>query len=93
MAGLLRLFEIPAPPTPREAKKGERGSRGSNSKPGSQTVHVPFKRKMAPLISLFAREYMDESVTAETYTQGDVEVNEQSGRVCTSSRRSTADSA
>ena len=70
LAGVLRLFEIPAPPTPKDTRRGERG-RGAAYRLmlPNMSGHVPFKQKMSTLISLFAKEFCDDSgvAAAEDY--------------------------
>ena len=61
-AGILRLFEIPAPPTPHERRKERRAAYTPS---GTNMVHVPFKQKMSTVISVFAKEVQDDTVSAD----------------------------
>ena len=72
LAGVLRLFEIPAPPTPRDVKR--RGAYRPNLNVPNLNVHVPFKQNMSTVISLFAEEFLDESVSEDLETSTWVEL-------------------
>ena len=66
--GLLRLFEIPAPP-PTESKRKRRGAaeRKVPWKPQDWIVHVPFKQKFAAVISAFTKELQESSTMYEIH--------------------------